>query len=310
MFFQNMAIAAQQVGILYLIVAVGFVADRFGVFKQSTAKKSNDLLFYIITPTVIIQSFLSMEFNRETVTSLGISFLCMAGTITVGILLAIPFFNKDGKNAPIFKYGVSYGNMGYMALPLCQAMLGSEGVFYCSIGMAAFNIISFTHGVWIMTRDSDEKGRFTPKNLILNPGVISVLIGLPLFIIGVKPPEVISSAISHLSALNTPLAMLFLGTYIANTDLKSMFKEKENYFVALLKLIVLPLVMFGIFKVLGISGALLTACVISASAPCANNTVMFSAKYGKDTGVASKVVAFSSVISVFSIPVMIALSYV
>ena len=61
MFFQNMSMAAQQVAILYLIVAVGFIADRIGIFKQTTAKMSNDLLFYVITPTVIVQSFLNME---------------------------------------------------------------------------------------------------------------------------------------------------------------------------------------------------------------------------------------------------------
>ena len=102
--------------------------------------------------------------------------------------------------------------------------------------------------------------------------------------------------------------MLFFGTYIANTDLKSMFKEKNNYLVILLKTIALPLIMFVIFKLVGVSGALLTACMISASVPSANNTVMFSAKYGKDTGVASKVVSLCSLVSIFTMPVMIALS--
>ena len=64
MFIQNMSMAAQQVAILYLIVAVGFIADRIGIFKQSTAKMSNDLLFYVITPTVIVQSFLNMVLKK------------------------------------------------------------------------------------------------------------------------------------------------------------------------------------------------------------------------------------------------------
>ena len=66
--------------------------------------------------------------------------------------------------------------------------------------------------------------------------------------------------------------------------------------------------MLGLFKLVGISGTLLTACIISASVPSANNTVMFSAKYGKDTGVASQVVAFNSALSVLTIPFMVALS--
>lgn len=308
MFFSNMSIAAQQVVILYLIVAVGFTVDRLHIFSQATAKKSNDLLFYIVTPTVIVQSFLNMKFDVVTAKSFVIAFVCMSVTIFAGIALALPFFNRSGENFAVFKYAVSYGNMGYMALPLCEALLGSEGVFYCSAGVAAFNIISFTHGVYLMTRDGKTKTKFDLKKLILNPGMISVLLGAPLFVLGVKLPFMLQKTVDYVASLNTPLAMLFLGTYIANTDLKSMFKDSRNYLVALLKLAVLPLAMFGVFKLLGISGSLLTALVISTSAPSANNTVMFSAKYGKDTGVASKIVAMCSVFCIVTMPIMIALS--
>ena len=66
--------------------------------------------------------------------------------------------------------------------------------------------------------------------------------------------------------------------------------------------------MFGIFKLVGLSVTIITVCIISASVPSANNTAMFAAKYGKDTGVASQVVSFDSALSVLTIPVMIALS--
>lgn len=307
MFLDNMATAARQVAVLYLLVAVGFAVDRLHIFGQDTAKASNNFLFYIITPAVIVQSFMSMEFSLQTAGRFALAFVLMVSTITVGIFLAVPFFKKSGENANVFKYAVSYGNMGYMGLPLCQAILGSEGVFYCSAGVVAFNIISFTHGIALMTRGTDKKG-FEPKKLIFNPGVISVLIGLPLFVFGVRLPDIIQTPINHIASLNTPLAMIFLGTYIANSDLKEMFKIKENYLVMLLKLVVLPLCMLGIFKLFGISGSLLTACIISASVPSATNTVMFAAKYGKNTSTASETVALSSVVSVLTMPVMIALS--
>ncbi len=310
MFIQNMSMAAQQVAILYLIVAVGFIADRIGIFKQTTAKLSNDLLFYVITPVVIVQSFLNMEFNKETISSFLLAFVCMFTTLVVGIFIVVPFFRKDKDNSSIYKYAVSYGNMGYMALPLCQSLLGSEGVFYCSAGVVAFNILSFVHGIWLMKKGTENDEGFKIKTIVLNPGVLSVAVGLPLFISGIELPEIINGAVTHIANLNTPLAMIFLGTYIANSDLKAMFKQKQNYFVALLKLIVLPSIMFVIFKLIGLSGTIITACMISASVPSATNTVMFSAKYGKDTGVASTVVAFCSLLSVLTIPVMIALSRV
>ena len=83
MFLTNMTMAAQQVIILYLLVAVGFIADRLHVFGQETSKRSNDLLFYIITPTVIVQSFINMDFDIKTAKTLLIAFVCMTGTLTV-----------------------------------------------------------------------------------------------------------------------------------------------------------------------------------------------------------------------------------
>lgn len=134
------------------------------------------------------------------------------------------------------------------------------------------------------------------------------MIGLPLFITGLELPEIISKPITSFASMNTPLAMLMFGAYLANADLKTLFTEKKVYLTALIKLIILPLICAGLYRLCGVSGTLLTACAITAAAPSANNTIMLSAKYNRDTGTASKTVALVSLISIFTMPVMIALS--
>ncbi|MFR9111620.1 MAG: AEC family transporter [Acutalibacteraceae bacterium] len=191
-----------------------------------------------------------------------------------------------------------------MALPMAQALLGAPGVFYCSACLIPFNVVCFTHGVAVMSG-----GRhFNWKKLLFNPGTISVAIGLPLYLLEVKLPVVLADPISFIAGLNTPMAMIMFGTYLANTDLKTMFREKKIYLAAALKLLVLPALMLLIFRLCGVTGALLTSCIISASAPTANNTVMFAAKYGRDTGLSSKVVAVITFLSILTMPLMIALS--
>lgn len=304
MFLENLAIAAKQVSILYILVAVGFVCDKVGLFKEKTARLSNDLLFYIITPAVIITAFMSMDNTPENYKKLLLAFIFGAAIQIVGALIALPFFRDKSKSDNcIYKFASNYGNVGYMALPLANAVLGAEGVFYCSVVVMVFNISSFTHGIMVMTGEKT----FNLKKLILNPGTIAVLLGLPLFIFGVRLPEIIDTPLDYLASLNTPLAMIFFGTYLANTDLKTMFSDKRIYLTAFLKLIVLPLCMLGLFKIFGITGVLVPALILSSSAPSANNTVMFAAKYDKDAPCASKVVAMVSFISIVTMPVMIAL---
>lgn len=309
LFLQNMQTAAQQVFILYIMVAVGFIADRLNVFTEKTARASNDLLFYIVNPCVIVNSFLNTTFSSDAGIGFAIALGCSFFAHVAGILFAAPFFNKKGvDNGAIFKYACIYGNVGYMVLPLANSVLGATGVFLCSGAVVAFNTLAFTHGIWLMNKGKDVK--FELKSLILNPGVISVIIGLPLFLLSVKLPELISQPINYIANLNTPLAMLIFGTYISKTDLKTIFRIPEQYLIIAIRLIAVPLVMLAACKLLKLSPTLTTACMLSASAPCANNTVMFSAKYGKDTGLASQVVAFNSFVSIITLPVMIAISQI
>lgn len=310
LFWQNCLIAVKQVVILYIIVAGGYICDKTGVFTEKTARACNNLLFYVITPCVIVNSFMTTEFTADTAKGLLLAACCGALTNTAGILLSLPFFRdrKKPTNA-VFKFASVYGNMGYMALPLANAVLGSEGVFYCSAGIMMFQVFCFTHGVWVMSRDGDTNAKFEAKHLFLNPGVIAVCIGLPLFLLKVKVPELFNKPVSFVGSMNTPLAMLMLGTYMSNAGMKTVFKNKEQYLVAAIKIVAVPLAVFAVLKITGlVSGALFTACIIQASAPSANNTVMFAAKYGKDTGIAAKTVSFVSFASVLTMPVMIALT--
>ena len=308
LFLQNMGTAAIQVFILYIIVAAGFTADKLRIFTEKTARASNDLLFYIVTPCVIINSFLTTSFSKDTASGFAVAIAVSVVAHAAGILFAAPLFNKKD-NSAVFKFACVYGNLGYMALPLAKAVLGETGVFYCAGGVIVFNTLAFTHGIWLMNKGKKDV-KFNLKSLILNPGVISVAIGLPLFLFSVRLPSIIQQPISFISGMNTPLAMLFFGTYLANTDLKTMFRVKEQYLIMLVRLIGVPVVVMGLSRIFSLNETLTTACMISAAAPSANNTVMFSAKYGKDTALASKIVALNSFVSIITLPIMIALSQI
>lgn len=242
MFLDNFLIAAEQVAILYILVAVGFIADRTKLFTEKAARLCTDLMFYIITPAKIVQSFISMEFSRESATRLAIAAACGAAIHIIGVAVSSVVFNKSpiGK-AAIFKYSSVYGNCGYMALPLAYAVLGDEGVFYGSVVIMMFHLFSFTHGIWLMSRsETGEKTKFNFKNILINPGTISLIIGLPLYLLKIRLPNVIEAPIDYLAALNTPVAMLIFGTYLSNAKIKSALKEWRILCVALIKLAVIP----------------------------------------------------------------------
>ena len=307
LFLEYMLAAFGQVCILAVLIAIGFAADKAKIYTETTARATNDLLFYIITPAVIVNSFLNVELSAEN----GLGFLAAAGIAVAFHLIGIPVSSLLHRNAgadrPVFRYGTMFGNVGYMGLPLAQAVAGDMGVFYGSAAVAVFNVFAFTYGAKLMDRADGKKNI---KRMLINPGTIGIAIGLPLFLLKVTLPTVLSTPIAYIGSLNTPVAMLMFGTYLAHTDLPDMFRRRENYVTALVKLLLLPLCTVAVLWLLGVRGELLLTASVFTAAPCANNTVMFAAKYGHDTGVASKLCGFTTVLAIVTMPISIALASV
>lgn len=309
MFLENLKTIALQVLILYLIAGIGFVADKTGVFRRQDSKKVIDLLFNIILPIAIIHTFMKMEYTPQRVKGLFVAFLCAAGTHLFGIAVSQFAFRK-GKSLlerGIYKYATVLSNAAFLALPLAKSVIGEEGVFYCAVYVGVFNIIAFTYGIYEI---SGHQAKLDLKKLIINPGSISVIIGVPLFLLQLNIPYFVSYPMELVGGINSPLAMIVFGTFLANADFKHIFIKKELYFTSFLRLVFIPLCMLGIFKLCGVKGDLLVAMIISSAAPTATNTAMYAAKYENDTALGSELAAQSSVISIITMPIVVALAYV
>lgn len=308
MFLDNLKTIALQVLILYLISGIGFVTDKAGIFKQADAKRLIDLLFNVILPIAVIHTFMTMEYSREHIKGLFIAFVCAFATHIFATLVSLLTFRKrPPKERGIYRYGTILSNAAFLALPLAKSVIGDEGIFYCSVYVAVFNMIAFTIGIYEI---SGREAKLDLKKLILNPGTISVLIGLPLYLLQLKIPYFIEYPMELVGSCNSPLAMLVFGTFLANSNFKNMFVKKELYFVSFLRLVLIPLCMLGLFYVCGVRGSLLVAMTISASAPTATNTAMYAAKYDNDAALGSELAAQSSVLSIATMPVIVALASV
>ncbi len=309
MFLENLKTIAVQVGMLYIIAGIGFVADKAKIFSKDDARRVIDLLFNIILPIAIIHTFMTMEYTEEHVRGIFIAFVCAAATHIFGIFAAGIAFGKrlNSLERGIYRYAAVLSNAAFLALPLAKSVVGSEGVFYCAVYVGVFNIIAFTYGIYEI---SGHTAKIDLKKIILNPGSISVIIGIPLFLLQPRIPYFITYPMSLVGSTNSPLAMIVFGTFLANADFKRMFVKKELYLTSFLRLVLIPLCMLGIFRLCGVRGDLLVSMIISASAPTATNTAMYASKYSNDIALGSEAAAQSSILSILSMPVIVALASV
>ena len=307
MFIEKFITVLIQVLILLMLILIGYILTKTKILTRKGVKSMTDMVLLLVTPCVIIKSFIR-EFDKALLKTLLISFLiAFLAHIVFIILSRLLMRSKDINSEKVLQFGIIFSNCGYMSIPLQQALLGDMGTFYGSSYIAIFNIFVWSYGILMM---SGDKKYLTPKKLIINPGIIGVTVGLLIFLLSIPIPKPISETVSYMASLNTPLPMIIIGFHLANSNLLSGIKDIRCLYSMLLKLVVFPLIVLGAIYLCGIRGTLLVSSVISVSAPTAAITTMFSAKFERNTPLSANMVSLSTIVALLTMPLIVTLAQI
>ena len=301
---ESFFIIVNQVAVLFILIGIGFLLRKINMFNHETVKGVTNIVMYAVTPCVIIRSF-NREMNSELLHGLLLTFAVATISYIFCILMSYLLVrDKDDSRARIFRFAIIFSNTGFMGIPIYQAVLGDIGVFYGSIYIAMFNVFSWTYGYSMM---EGKTRKISLKKAIVNPGVLSTIIGVIIFSTGISLPELLEMPMSYMAALNTPLPMLIIGFYLAGLQL-SDFKDIKQYYIIVLKLLVLPILAIVLTYLAGVRGDVFLICAIAISTPCAASTTMFSEVFGRDSALASRIVSLSTLLSIITLPILITLA--
>lgn len=302
---ENFIMIAQQVLVLFILIGVGFACGKKGILTDESSKKITDIVLYVVTPCVMISAF-QREFSMHLLGNILITALCATASIAATVFIAkLIFHDKNTARKKVLQFSAIFSNCGFMSLPLQKAILGDDGWFYGSIFVAVFNVIVWSYGLVMM---SGDKKQMSVKKLAFNPGIVGVLIALIIFVLRIKLPYIISQPIDYLAALNTPLPMLIIGFYLSQADLKKAFTDAGAYLAMAVRLAVVPLLSMFVMHLLNVDPTIMIACVIASSSPTAATTTMFAAKYGRDVELSVSIVASTTLVSIITMPLIVALA--
>ena len=289
---------------LFLLIGVGVVCAKLNLLGESAVKAMANLVLYIATPCVIIKSCI-----REFDPAMLWGFLTVVAVAAVNhallILLArVVFRDSEESRRRVLRCATVFSNAGYMAIPLQQAILGDVGVFYCAAYVIVFNVFLWTYGLVEMSGE----GRLSVGKILLNPGVIGVVVGILLFVLPIPVPALIVDGVGHLAALNTPVPMLIVGYYLAQTDLLAALGDGRGWLCMALRLVAAPLAALGALLLCGVRGDLLTSCMICIATPVATACTMFATRFDRNPRLSVNLVSLSTIVSVVTLPLMVALT--
>ena len=303
--FSRLTSVATQVAVLFILIGIGFLCSKKDIFDEHTVKHITHFILFFVTPTVIINSF-NREYDPLLVKKLLVSAGCAVTAHVLAIVLSyILIHDKEQAKRAVLRYGIIFSNCGYMALPLQNAILGTEGVFLGTAYIGVFNLITWTYGLVLMSGSLKE---INIRKVFINPGIIGIAAGLLVFLTPFKLPVILASPIQHLANLNTPLPMFIIGFYLAQIKSFAVLKDPKLLLGIAMRLILCPLAVMGVMFLLGIRDNILPCMVIASSAPTAANTTMFAAKYEKDTQISVTMVAMSTLFSIITMPVLVTLA--
>ena len=199
-----------------------------------------------------------------------------------------------------------FGNTGFIGLPVLNGLFGSEAVFYGALCDASYDLFMFTVGISLIQSSAAEESKRrmseTLKGLI-NPCFFGVIIGLILYISGTTLPDIIGGPVKSIGSVTSPLAMIIVGSHLADIRFRELFTNKYSYLVCLLKLIVAPAIALVLVRLIIGTGSLLsTVIVIQAAMPVAMCSVIFSEQYKADVSFATKGVLLTTLMCIFTIP--------
>jgi len=308
---ENFLTVGEQVLILFILICIGAITGKCGIIKRDAIPSINSFILYFVAVSVIIKSFYR-DFDVQMFKGLGIAALLAVLTHVLNIVIAHLFIHdKERKKECVLRFASVFSNCGFMAIPLQTALLGDRGVFFGAVYIAVFNIACWTYGLILM---SGDKKNLSAKKIFVNPGVIGVSLGMLLFLTSVKLPEVVYMPISYLAALNTPLPMIVIGFMLWEIfssgikEIKGLLTNGKLYLAMIIRIVIVPLMMFAIMSLLQIERTIMLSILICASAPVAAMTSMFAEKFGGDEELSVTAVSISTILSLITMPVIISMA--
>lgn len=297
---ETVLILVKQILQMFLLGAIGFLLVKAKKITPEGTRTMGNILIYVSLPAVIISSFL-VERTREHLLGMISSAAGAVVLLILSILISRLFFRKD----PIASFAGAFSNPGFFGVPLIIASVGQGAVFYVACFIAFLNIGQWTYGVSVLTGQPLRQGLSFEK-LIRAPFVIAILIGLTLFLTQLPLPEILRSALTTVSGLNTPLSMFTVGVYLAETHPGRMLRRKTLYLVALIRLVLIPLVSLLLLSLLPASlYEMKMALLLAISCPVGSNVAVYAQLHGKDYGYAVETVVISTLFSALTIPALV-----
>lgn len=286
--------------VMFLLMIIGGYLKRKNILTDSGQSSLSDLLMNVILPCNIFKSFL-VELEANVWKAFAATIMICIGVLIVAVISGrILFRNVPKKKRPIMRYGLINGNVAFLGLPVCEGLYGSAGILNSTIYMIPHRILVWSYGMFLL-RGKSGSGKKEILSLLLNPCMAAAELGLIFMLFQIRLPSVLQMTVENLGKCLFPMSMLIIGAILSKLDLKKILNRWTVLFSSV-RLLLLPGIALAIGLLLGADAVVLGVSVAMAGMPCASITAILAGQFGHDQEFASEMVALTTLLSAFTIP--------
>ena len=292
---------------LFIMIFMGFIIVKAKLLKAEDSKILSVIVLYLVIPCVIINAF-QVDYTPQTVKGLLIA---LAGSVMTQVILLIVvsilgrvFHLNEVEVASIY-----YSNSGNLIVPIVTFILGKEWVLYGCVFMSVQLVFIWTHCKKIISRESTYDWR----KIVLNINMISIAIGIVLFLTKIHLPAIINNTLSAVGSMIGPASMIVTGMLFAGMDFKQIFANKRVYFVSFFRLIIVPVIALFLIKCSQLStfssngNKLMMIVFLAIITPSASTVTQMCQVYGNDSQYASAINVVTTLLAIVTMPLMVML---
>lgn len=296
----------RQSAVMLLLILLGVLACKTKILDKEGGRQFSNFVLEIVTPILTLTAYANVEYEVRLVKNLLWTFALSIFAHALAIGVSILFIRKKpGRETAIERFSCVYTNCGFIGLPLARALLGDEGVFYCSAFLSVFFVFAWTHGVLLLTGEASWRALLRK---MCSPTMWGIALGLLLFFCRIDLPPLLQTAFGFVTDLNTPMGLIAAGVSIAGSRVWGAIKNPRVYWVTAVKLLLVPAcLMLFLLPMTFLSMEVRTVVLLLTAAPTAAMCTLQCQKHGRNDAYASHIFSLSTILSLATMPGMTAL---
>ena len=237
----ELSVIIEQIFMLFFIAAAGYLG-----LNAEGNKALSRLVIYLTLPALILSSVTEVP---QDIAKSGVLLLLGASFFTYALLgavsLAVPRILKaDRADYGIYHFMTIFGNVGFIGFPVLSALFGEKAIFLAAIFNLPMNLFCFSVGILMIA----PKGTKLKITALWNPTVVASVAALLLYLMPISLPAAVNDGLSLLGSATIPLAMMLIGSSLAQLPFREVWNIPKLYLLSLIKLILCPLLIYFVLS--------------------------------------------------------------